>query len=310
MLTPAYHNSLTTNEENAQIEESKIKQAIEMLNYSYLNSKFQIRIANGQTKFFTDHTPESFRNACEAHINELLPRGKIHNPGLLIIGECHEDISPKKFLIENMEALANNGYKFIYMEHLWHGKLHDTAKQEVTTWLEALNSGHMMNFFTDYEEDMRLIDKFNFLTLVNTANKCGIKIIPLDCSFSYAAKSSAYYSDDDDNCRQLAFSSHASSVIYNTQGNQKAIAFIGNTHVFSFQNVPGLADIFQSNPLYITDTQEEEKYSLATNSSPSESLLPGYSLEINPNAVVESQSYDDILNQVINSYKGKAAAKV
>lgn len=268
-----------------------IETAIRNLQFDTLNSKYDIVTFNGKAKFFMD-IPEEFQMAYHNYLEkQQLNQDETTNPRLFVIGEVHDDISPKKFLIENMEKFATNGYKILYLEHLLYDKHFNPASRNLLEnaeeWLKDVSNGH----YGPFEEDpdiLSLQNQYNYLTLVETAKKHDLQVIPIDSSYSYASQEHALNEEETSPIRCLAFTTQASAIIKKTQGEDKAIALIGNVHLLKYKNIPGISCIFKTNNLYITDIEDPEQhpYTLDTQSSPHDSLENTNHLQINREADV------------------------
>lgn len=289
----------TPRQESSSEKTKKIIESIKSLDYSFLKNNFDIVIRKGKVHFInlSEHkiaAPEVLMQAYTEIHQELQSNPvKLKNPGLLLIGEVHSHVSPKKFLIENMEKLASHGYKILYLEHLLYDQHKNINDENVIQWLSDVNNGHM-----SHDEEIQFVERFNFLTLVKKAHECGFKVIPLDCSYSYAIENP--FNSFDRNDRQVAFTAHAFSVIKNTQGSDKALALIGNTHLFTYKQALGLADLFQASSLYVNDYQSHvssDIFEIHPHRKPDEQLLPGPELIMSPN--YKNPNYEELIKEIL-----------
>lgn len=174
--------------------------------------------------------------------------GKSKLPGL-VIGEAHSAQSGKAFLIEHMKKLRTLKVKTLYVEHLL-TDLHQadldtffrTAKmpRNLHDYLRLQDTGHMP-FYSGPN---------TYSQVVQVANKYGIRVRALDCSASYHVEGAG------PGARHEMFSYFASQVIKADQaanGPHQWVAFIGNTHTNTYQQVPGLADLQGAVGLHIRD---------------------------------------------------------
>lgn len=107
-----------------------------------------------------------------------------------IVGETHSDVSPKRFLCENMSHLKEQGYEALFMEHLYYdaqadldeyfktGEMPDRLKKQ----LEELDEGHG---WLHRGEKKKSWGQNNFTAIVTEARKAGIRIIAIDISYIY-----------------------------------------------------------------------------------------------------------------------------
>jgi hypothetical protein len=207
--------------------------------------------------------------------------------GDLVIGENHQDISPKRFLIENMSFFKSKGVEILFMEHLTqadHQHLMDfyfkdsekEMPQTLREYLDEMTCGHM-----DKSEDLEYLDevyKYNFRTIVEEAKKCGIKVVCLETKLDdYKLR----FTKGVDRTRH--FNSAAASIIKKEIGGEipkRWIAFMGNTHLNTYYH--GNAGVCELVPntqdLFIFDAKPEEKSSLRITST-KERLTRGQSGE-------------------------------
>ncbi len=163
----------------------------------------------------------------------------------VVIGESHQAVSSKKFLIDNMRALANDGVDTLYMEHLM-SDLHQAELDLVP------RSGKLKGSLQDYLRDMdvghqmRPLGEYTFTELVRSARRAGIRVRALDCAASYRLDGMSDLYEVGGTLRQQVFSYYANKVISAGEAGRrqgKWIAFVGDTHASSYKRVPGLAQL-------------------------------------------------------------------
>ncbi|PWB30252.1 hypothetical protein DCO48_21075 [Pseudomonas sp. SDI] len=170
----------------------------------------------------------------------------------VVIGETHQSIASKRFLIENMRTLARNGVDTLYLEHVM-SDLHQldldlfsrTGKltNSLESYLRELDEGHM----TDPS------GQFTFTHLVKAAGQSRIRVRALDCAASYRLDGLDVIGAP---VRQRVFSYYASRVIGARQsrpGLRRWVALVGNTHVCTYKGVPGLAQLSDVTGIRIVD---------------------------------------------------------
>ncbi len=160
----------------------------------------------------------------------------------LVIGEAHASIASKKFLIDNMELLAKQKVRTLFLEHLltdFHQVDLDafarTGKMpaNLELYLDSLDRG----FHTDLQ------GRYTFMELVKTANRHHIRVQALDCMVSYRQ---AGLSDTTDTVRQKMMNYFAHTVISsdtNLRGKARWVALVGNTHANTYKGIPGMAEL-------------------------------------------------------------------
>lgn len=160
----------------------------------------------------------------------------------LVIGESHADIGSKQFLIDNMQALAEQNVKTLYMEHLltdFHQAGLDAFAEtsvmprDVEAYLAGMDSGHL----TDP------LERYTFLALIQEANKHGIRIQAIDCMASYRETG---MSVGDAKARIKMMNFHAQIIIradQSARGAHKWVALMGNAHSNTFEGIAGVSEL-------------------------------------------------------------------
>ncbi|MDD0975066.1 membrane-targeted effector domain-containing toxin [Pseudomonas fontis] len=170
----------------------------------------------------------------------------------VVVGEAHSSIASKRFLMENMQAMARNGVETLYLEHL----MSDLHQLDLDLFART---GNMTHALEDYLRDLDVghhtdpTGEYTYMQLVKTAQKRAIRVRALDCAASYRLDGLDMTSGT---LRQKIFSYYASRVIRPRQaapGRGKWVALVGNTHVCRYKGVPGLAQLKNVTGLRIVD---------------------------------------------------------
>jgi hypothetical protein len=148
--------------------------------------------------------------------------------GNFCVGEAHQDISPKRFLIENMSTFKESGFSVLFMEHL-------VADRDLNKRLSSLDFHHMDDKSSEY----------NFTNVVKEAQKNGIEIVNLEENNEIYKK----YKDGPE--RMVSLNYNAREVIAKKEqefldetGNVlKWFAFVGSAHLNTYHGVPGICEI-------------------------------------------------------------------
>ncbi len=161
----------------------------------------------------------------------------------MVIGEFHDSIASKKFIMDNMPLLARQNVKTLYMEHFL-TDLHQVHLDRFT------DTGHMSSTLLD---DIRILDRghltdpaevYTFEKLIIKAQQHGLEIRAIDCAASYHLKGVRQATAT---TRQQMMNYFASRTIRRHQavmGTHKWVALVGNSHSNTFANtVPGLAEL-------------------------------------------------------------------
>jgi len=171
-----------------------------------------------------------------------------------VIGERHDSVASKKFIIDNMPWLAQHDVKTLYLEHL----LSDIHQIELDTFFK---SGQMDDSLRDY---LKWLDKgfsnhpaetYTYEALVIEAQKNHIEVLAIDCAASYRLEG---FPGQGPTSRQQMMNYVASKIIKKHQavaGEHRWIALVGNTHCNTYQNVPGVAELNASIGVRVKDVQ-------------------------------------------------------
>lgn len=201
--------------------------------------------------------------------------------GNLCIGENHEDISPKKFLIQNMSLFKDKGFTNIIMEHF--SKEHQTSldqyfdsqEQELPKnlkdYFEKLDKGHM---------GKNRSSGFNFTKIVESAKEHQIKIV---CAEESHHVYKAVFQGPN---RMLILNSRVkqlSEKILSENQNCKWIAFVGTAHVNTSYNIPGICEIIPNvQDLIIIDANDFRKTEMILANQKIEHEFKSYEGDLNP----------------------------
>lgn len=192
----------------------------------------------------------------------------------VVIAESHQAVASKKFLIDNMRALARNGVNTLYMEHL----LTDLHQAELGL---LPRSGRLPDVLSDYLRDLDIgqrldpLGDYTFTKVVQAAAKEGIQVRALDCAASYRLDGIEDLYEVGGTLRQQVFSYYASNVIRGRQalpGSGKWIAFVGDTHASTYKRVPGLAQLEDVPSIRVVDAGEGQQTNMTLD--PGEYYLP------------------------------------
>ena len=176
--------------------------------------------------------------------------------GSICIGEKHDDVAPKKFLIQNMPLFRRSGFTVLFMEHLSvkeHLNLLDEyfvkeeMSHELKTKLNHLDNGHELH--SGGNEKSKEWRNYNFTEIVKAAKHNGIKVIPLEES----ENSWRRVNKREEGMREAVLSLNAKKVIDQHAGS-KWLALVGSAHLNTYQGIPGICEIVQdAQDLLITD---------------------------------------------------------
>ncbi len=175
------------------------------------------------------------------------------NTSGVVIGESHSALASKRFILDNMEHLARQNVKTLYMEHL----LTDLHQADLDRFAETgLMSKRLLHDLKRMDKTFRTdpTGAYSFERLVVQARRHGIEIRAIDCAASYFIRHLPTHSST---TRQQVFSYFASRTIRKHQevmGAHKWMALAGETHANTFKNsVPGIAELEQGIGVRVMD---------------------------------------------------------
>lgn len=198
-------------------------------------------------------------------------------PGL-VIGEAHSSVASKRELTKNMKDLKAAGVTTLFMEHL----CSDSHGQALNEYMHSPKGSPMPTRLKAYLDMQtrgnlppnRPMPSYTFATVVESAKKAGIQVIPLDTAQTYATSR-----DEDGNSRIKAMNYYGSEKIRLTQPPGKWLAFVGSGHATDYQNVPGLAELQGVRSLIIDDSGSKSRPQIDTN-------VKNYLEQINPDVTM------------------------
>lgn len=184
------------------------------------------------------------------------------------IGENHKDINPKKFLIQNMQLLADSGYSVIFMEHLWEGLQDDLTgyldrggretPEQLKMGLDRVTEGYLSDaaaFLETFEKNKAYKDAsetFNYNAIVREAARVGIKVIPLEIS------EENYKSFPREADRMIYLNSNAVDVVtreVEANPDLKYVGFVGSGHLLQKHGIPGICEALGVQDVVIADAR-------------------------------------------------------
>lgn len=212
--------------------------------------------------FFSSVSPVMPKKSLE-RIQDLLEES-------FIIGESHLHISPKKFLIDNMKKMKENGYDILFMEHLFYDTnqkdLDDFFKTgeisaDLMAQLKEMNRGGMSHFFGPTSKITSPLWKENdYIAVLRAAREAGIRIVGIDISTVYKSQKIGIDNQQLDDTR-IRYMNYTAAQIMEREISllpigKKWCGLMGNTHVKTFENTIGVAEIFGARSVYVFDHQD------------------------------------------------------
>jgi hypothetical protein len=194
--------------------------------------------------------------------------------GGLVLGEDHQEIGPKKFLVENMGAL---GVKVLFLEHLlwekhqedidrYQGEAGSAMPPRLRSDVQQLNDRLMLHVGGSAMRAAHAAEKarYNYMAILEAAKKFGVEVRTIDCEASYALGARSVYSrKTDDIERQQAMNYLAAKKVdeYRRNGGGPWLMLVGNVHTNTLLGVPGVAELTASLSLRLHDSYPGRQYS-------------------------------------------------
>ncbi|KTD74648.1 membrane-targeted effector domain-containing toxin [Legionella waltersii] len=211
---------------------------------------------------------EFISNPPTKKLNEPLKKVEDLKKDPFIVGEAHQHISSKRFLIENMKMLKREGFEILFMEHFFY----DTDQNDLDKFFQTKDaplSGTLLARLKEMERHGIMTkdldeewEKYSFTDILYAARDAGIRVIGVDVSTTYKAQKIGYDNEQLDDKRQKYMNYTAYEIIKKETGpGKKWFALMGNTHVHSFANVPGVAELTGARSVQIFDTGNNSKIS-------------------------------------------------
>ncbi len=197
----------------------------------------------------------------------------------VVIGEAHDSVASKHFIIDNIETLKAQGVTTLYLKHLFFD-VHEKALRDYNSSPEQAMPD-ALKAYLQMQDKGHETDQYNqgytFLNLVKTAHKAGIQVVALDCTTSYCLKGIEYNTAG--TTHEQIMNYVAVNVITQHQAAHpgKWIALTGNVHMNHVIDTPGLAELTGTPGLHIID---------------SDSVLSTFRVSKDPGKTLDDFSYD------------------
>lgn len=179
----------------------------------------------------------------------------------MVIGESHEDSSPKEFLINNMEYMKSKGITTIYLEHLLHER-HQTMLDDYFSSNDAPMPKELELYLKHLDKERKLEGNGTFYNLVLNAKKYGLRVVAIDNQATYGSNPMNSFTDiyNDSATKNRYTSMNKQMKIrldeYNDGG--KYIVFIGSAHVYKNGDVPGVTNYLGCAGIVVRDNDKND----------------------------------------------------
>ena len=174
-------------------------------------------------------------------------------PGICI-GEIHSEGSAKRFILEHLPRLVSLGVTTLFLEHM----PSESLQEEVDMFMAASHGTEMpivLSTYLEYlSEEFLLADRqATYKQVIVAAKSAGIKkIVCIDTEETYGAGKNAREGCFDPIRRNIVFNYQAIGRIKAVCRQGKFIVFCGSTHLSTYENIPGIAEMTGAVSLYVT----------------------------------------------------------
>lgn len=167
----------------------------------------------------------------------------------LVIGEMHEEESPKQFLIDNMTVLKSQGVTTLYMEHLLHEKHQTLLDEYFKSPANAPMPKVLAMYLAHLDKERKLDGTATFTNMIRSAKENGIRIVAIDTEVTYAVQ--------EDKDRMKVMNMSVIERIKQYEDNGKYVVFVGSAHVDTYKGVPGVSNLLGCSSLVVHNLNEE-----------------------------------------------------
>lgn len=169
----------------------------------------------------------------------------------LVIGELHDDLTPKEILIDQMKSLYDQGVRTLFLEHC----CYDTLQESLDHFYESKKPSEFIKKFLQ-NGCGDVVGQVNYYELVNAAVLAGIRPVGLELS---STQGLGYHketgSQGKDRCRGMNVP--AKEIIEQEKGEGKFIALVGSGHVSYWNDIAGLSELCGVPAMVISDKEKE-----------------------------------------------------
>ncbi len=178
----------------------------------------------------------------------------------VVIGEgSHSHGSPKKFLIDNMGLLANNGavlalehvFRIPYQSMLDQALVNGELDAVLELFLQELDKGHKIKD-----------NRYGYLALVRAAIDHGVRVIAAETMLAHDAgfdEELGLLSDENKKKRLTAFNCFEALIVdFERRDARTVVHFVGYQHVHTRMGIPGIAEFFHHAPTIVVGDADHE----------------------------------------------------
>ncbi|AWN75228.1 hypothetical protein DLD14_16095 [Legionella anisa] len=162
---------------------------------------------------------------------------------------------------------GENGYEVLFIEHLFY----DTNQKDLD---EFFKTGKMSRDLMDQLTKMNqhgieysfgpasqitssVWKNYNYVTVLHAAREAGIRVVGIDISTVYRSQKIGINNQQLDDTRIRYMNYTAAQIMEREIGflpqGKKWCGFMGNAHVSTFENTPGVAELFDARSVYVFD---------------------------------------------------------
>lgn len=165
------------------------------------------------------------------------------------IGERHKEKAAKKFVIDNMHLLKQQGVTTLFMEHLFY----DSTQSWLDRYVQLPEGAKMPIYLENYLQllsdgqtngDTKANDpNYNYVKVVQAAKEAKIRVVAIDTTVSYLAGTDDKKGVKQDLNRYRAMNYVAAKIITQEKGRGKFVALMGSAHVATVGGQMGVSEV-------------------------------------------------------------------
>lgn len=189
--------------------------------------------------------------------------------GNFIVGESHDCLSSKQFLIENMHNLKMAGFTTLFLEHLYYedqkalneycGRTTSITSPMPESTFECLNTLDQTHM-AKHRLGPQL--PFSFKDVVLAAKMAGIRVVGIDTEYeykTYSAVKGALSESGLNTRRQESMNYVATKIIekeMEAKPTEKWVALMGESHIKMQSDVLGVSELTGARTVHVQDEKE------------------------------------------------------
>ncbi|PJD97803.1 MAG: hypothetical protein CK425_01345 [Parachlamydia sp.] len=231
------------------LEETRVP-ILAPINPNYVN----LLITKARMKLAFSHSADPQLNLPAIHSHSQLAKEILEKHEGLVIGEIHSHITPKKFIIDQMQTFKECGVTTLFLEHLFY----ETLQEDLDAFFKSSSDEFPLILNKILERPEIHPDKIlNYKAMILAAKKAGIRVVAIDTNLSYQAGFDRDYgSQGPHRCEGMNYT--AAEIIKKERGKGKFVLLVGSAHSSQCEGVKGMREILDCPSLIISDAVKDD----------------------------------------------------